>query len=77
MLSQPISFRLEKNFGYEDDYVIESLEKAMEELKKSKLDHPGAPPDNELPQQPFGMEVWPLCILSLSLLCMSLCMILY
>lgn len=26
----------------------------MEELKKAKLDHPGAPPDSELPQQPFG-----------------------
>ncbi|ROT73903.1 putative USP6 N-terminal-like protein isoform X2 [Penaeus vannamei] len=48
-----------KNFGYEDDYVIESLEKAMEELKKAKLDHPGAPPDNELPQQPFGMFIEP------------------
>lgn len=51
--------KLEKNFGYEDDYVIESLEKAMEELKKAKLDHPGAPPDNELPQQPFGMFIEP------------------
>ena len=46
--------RLEKDFGYDDDYVIESLEKAMEELRKAKLDHPGAPPDSELPQQPFG-----------------------
>lgn len=62
MLSQLFFFRLEKNFGYEDDYVIESLEKAMEELKKAKLDHPGAPPDNELPQQPFGKELCLLCI---------------
>ncbi|XP_045109450.1 TBC domain-containing protein C215.01-like isoform X2 [Portunus trituberculatus] len=51
--------KLEKNFGYEDDYVIESLEKAMEELKKVKLDHPGPPPDHELPQQPFGMFIEP------------------
>lgn len=49
-------FRLEKNFGHEDDYVIESLEKSMDELKKAKLDHPGAPPDSELPQKPFGKE---------------------
>ncbi|XP_045600697.2 LOW QUALITY PROTEIN: uncharacterized protein [Procambarus clarkii] len=51
--------KLEKNFGYEDDYVIESLEKSMEELKKAKLDHPGAPPDMELPQQPFGLFIEP------------------
>ncbi|XP_042241426.1 TBC1 domain family member 1-like isoform X2 [Homarus americanus] len=51
--------KLEKNFGYEDDYVIESLEKSMDELKKAKLDHPGAPPDGELPQQPFGMFIEP------------------
>ncbi|KAG0712358.1 USP6 N-terminal-like protein [Chionoecetes opilio] len=51
--------KLEKNFGYEDDYVIESLEKVMDELKKAKLDHPGPPPDHELPQQPFGMFVEP------------------
>ncbi|XP_050724776.1 uncharacterized protein LOC127002732 isoform X4 [Eriocheir sinensis] len=51
--------KLEKNFGYEDDYVIESLEKAMDELKKAKLDHPGPPPDHELPQQPFGMFIEP------------------
>ncbi|KAK3884536.1 hypothetical protein Pcinc_011209 [Petrolisthes cinctipes] len=51
--------KLEKNFGYEDDYVIESLEKSMEELRKTKLDHPGAPPDHELPQQPFGMFTEP------------------
>lgn len=49
-------FRLEENFGYSDDYVIESLEKAMEELKKAKMDHPGAPPDSEQPQDPFGEE---------------------
>ncbi|XP_066974077.1 uncharacterized protein [Macrobrachium rosenbergii] len=51
--------KLEKDFSYDDDYVIESLEKAMEELRKAKLDHPGAPPDCELPQQPFGMFIEP------------------
>lgn len=30
----------------------------MEELKKAKLDHPGPPPDHELPQQPFGKLGW-------------------
>ncbi|CAL4137182.1 unnamed protein product, partial [Meganyctiphanes norvegica] len=51
--------KLEKNFGYDDDLVIENLEKSMEELRKSKLDQPGPPPDIELPQQPFGMFVEP------------------
>ena len=30
----------------------------MDELKKAKLDHPGPPPDPELPQQPFGKLEW-------------------
>lgn len=45
---------MEKNFGYEDDYVIESLEKNMEELRKSKLLDLGPSPENELPKKPFG-----------------------
>ena len=47
--------RLEKNFGYDDDETIKHLERNMEQLKKAKLDYPGPPPDNELPQKPFGM----------------------
>ena len=48
--------RLEQNFGYDDDYVIESLHKNMEELRKAKLLVPDSPPENELPQNPFGMS---------------------
>ncbi|XP_076041759.1 USP6 N-terminal-like protein [Oratosquilla oratoria] len=51
--------KLEKNFGHDDDDVISSLEKSMEELRKAKLDNPGPPPEIELPQQPFGMFVEP------------------
>lgn len=31
---------LAKNFGYEDDYVIEQLQISMGELKRGKLDLP-------------------------------------
>ncbi|KAL7636334.1 UNVERIFIED_CONTAM: hypothetical protein RMT77_013093 [Armadillidium vulgare] len=54
-----IQKRLELNFGYDDDYVVESLEKNMDELRKSKLASPGPPPENELPQKPFGLFVEP------------------
>lgn len=38
----------------EDDVVMESLQRGMEELKKAKLDYPGPPPPDELPKTPFG-----------------------
>lgn len=46
--------KLYKDFGYDDDTVITTLERSMEELKRAKLDYPGPPMPNELPQQPFG-----------------------
>lgn len=39
---------------YDDDVVVHNLEKAMEELKKAKLDHPGPAHKDELPTRPFG-----------------------
>jgi len=52
---------LEKDFGFEDDHVIESLYDSMEELKRSKFDLPPPPsPDaNERPTKPFGVFVTP------------------
>lgn len=47
--------RLELDFGYDDDTVINNLRECMEELKKSKLDYSGSPPSHELPQKPFGL----------------------
>lgn len=38
----------------DDDVVMESLQRCMEELKKAKLDYPGPPPPDELPKTPFG-----------------------
>lgn len=50
---------LGKDFGYEDDIVIESLHIALEELRRAKMDTPGSPPSDELPQKPFGLFVPP------------------
>ena len=46
--------KLEKDFGYDDDTVINAVEQNMEELKRAKLDYPGPPLPHELPRQPFG-----------------------
>jgi hypothetical protein len=51
--------KLEKDFGFDDDHVIASLAKCMEELKKAKLLHFGQPPADELPKKPFGLYVEP------------------
>ena len=48
---------LEKDFGYDDDEVIESVFKSIKELKRQKLDRPSDEPSpNELPTKPFGIE---------------------
>jgi len=51
---------LEKDFGYSDDHVIESLRNCAEELRRAHLDLPPPPTDNsEIPTQPFGVFVAP------------------
>nr|DBA31390.1 TPA: hypothetical protein GDO54_007251 [Pyxicephalus adspersus] len=45
---------LAKNFGYEDDYVIEQLQLSMGELKRAKLDLPPPGKDEEFPKKPLG-----------------------
>ncbi|XP_072931015.1 USP6 N-terminal-like protein isoform X2 [Epargyreus clarus] len=54
-----IQVKLHKDFGYEDDVVIYHLERSMDELKRAKLDYPGAPPPNELPKRQLGVFVEP------------------
>lgn len=44
---------------FDDDFVITALERSMEELKKSKLDHPGPPKKEELPTREFGVFIEP------------------
>lgn len=50
---------LEKNFGYDDDTVIDQLQICMEELRKAKMDFPPHPKANEEPTLPFGLEIEP------------------
>ena len=51
---------LEKDFGYSDDHVIESLRSCAEELRRAHLDLPPPPAnDSELPSKPFGVFVAP------------------
>ncbi|KYN34093.1 USP6 N-terminal-like protein [Trachymyrmex septentrionalis] len=49
-----LQIKLEKDFCFDDDTVISTIERSMEELKRAKLDYPGAPLPHELPRYPFG-----------------------
>lgn len=44
-----------KDFGYDDDSVIERLRENMHDLRSHRLDHPGRPSEEELPKKPFGL----------------------
>ncbi|ESO88918.1 hypothetical protein LOTGIDRAFT_72266, partial [Lottia gigantea] len=46
--------KLEKDFVYEDDVVIEQLQICMEELRKARMDIPPKSKINERPTLPFG-----------------------
>lgn len=51
---------LEKDFGYSDDHVIDSLRNCADELRRARLDLPPPPSDDsELPSKPFGVFVAP------------------
>lgn len=59
-LSDMFQGGLEKDFGYDDDQVIETLRASMEDLRRSKSDLPPPAEDNsELPKKPFGQFVQP------------------
>ena len=49
-----LQIKLEKDFCFDDDTVISTVERSMEELKRAKLDYPGPPLPHELPRIPFG-----------------------
>ncbi|XP_053971512.1 USP6 N-terminal-like protein [Hylaeus anthracinus] len=49
-----LQIKLEKDFCFDDDTVINTMERSMEELKRAKLDYPGPPLPQELPRTPFG-----------------------
>ena len=48
---------METDFGFDDDYVIETaLKESLAELRSSRLHTAGPPPDSEKPQKPFGLH---------------------
>lgn len=49
-----LQIKLEKDFRYDDDTVINTMQRSSEELKRAKLDYPGLPLPAELPRFPFG-----------------------
>ncbi|XP_013111090.2 USP6 N-terminal-like protein isoform X1 [Stomoxys calcitrans] len=52
-----LQVKLHKNFGYNDDYAIEALERVMKKLKEHKLDVPPPAKVNEFPTKPLGQFV--------------------
>ncbi|XP_067626342.1 USP6 N-terminal-like protein isoform X2 [Eurosta solidaginis] len=52
-----LQVKLHKNFGYNDDYVIEALERMLKKLKELKLDAAPPPKPNEFPLRPLGQFV--------------------
>ncbi len=50
-----LQIQLEKDFGHDDDAVIDKLRDVINELASNRLDSPGRPPADELPQRPFGL----------------------
>ncbi|XP_037954501.1 USP6 N-terminal-like protein isoform X1 [Teleopsis dalmanni] len=52
-----LQVKLHKNFGYNDDYVVEALERVMKKLKDLKLDVPPPPKTNEFPTKPLGQFI--------------------
>ncbi|XP_004517327.1 USP6 N-terminal-like protein isoform X3 [Ceratitis capitata] len=52
-----LQVKLHKNFGYNDDYVIEALERMMKKLKDLKLDVAPPAKANEFPVRPLGQFI--------------------
>ncbi|XP_075169117.1 USP6 N-terminal-like protein isoform X2 [Haematobia irritans] len=52
-----LQVKLHKNFGYNDDFAIEALERVMKKLKEHKLDVPPPAKVNEFPTKPLGQFV--------------------
>ncbi|XP_067902492.1 ecotropic viral integration site 5 protein homolog isoform X2 [Heterodontus francisci] len=48
---------MSKNFHYDDDVVIDQLEKSMVELRKLKLELPPPAKPEEFPNKPLGQEI--------------------
>lgn len=53
-----LQVKLQKDFGYDDDFVIKALEQCSEELRKAKMDLPPNASEAEFPQK-LGVFVEP------------------
>lgn len=58
-ISDLLQNSLERDFLYEDDVVIEELQKCQEELRKANMDIPPRSKINERPTLPFGLDIQP------------------
>ncbi|XP_014767907.1 USP6 N-terminal-like protein isoform X1 [Octopus bimaculoides] len=54
-----LHYQLEKDFGYDDDTVIDQLQLSLDELRKGKMDVGPKPKSNEFPTLPFGLDIQP------------------
>jgi USP6 N-terminal-like protein len=52
-------YKLQQNFGYSDNYVIQSLEKNMLDLRAKRMHLPAPAGENELPKLEMGQFVEP------------------
>lgn len=47
--------QLVEDYGYKDDYTIETLQETLNELRRTKMINPAPPKANEVPVLPFGI----------------------
>lgn len=58
-LSFRVQYKLHKNFGYSDNFVIKSLETSLVELRAKRMDLPPPAGENELPKCEMGLFIEP------------------
>lgn len=58
-ITEFLQYKLQKNFGYTDNYVIKKLEETMIELKAKRMDLPPPPGEEELPKCEMGIFIEP------------------
>lgn len=54
-----LQYKLYKNFGYSDNFVIKSLENSLLELRAKRMDLPPPGDESEYPKCEFGVFVEP------------------
>ncbi|CAO1402778.1 unnamed protein product [Diamesa hyperborea] len=59
LITEYLQYKLQKSFGYSDNFVIKSLEQSLTDLKSAKLDLPPPATDAEYPKFPMGKYIEP------------------